>query len=109
LLENREEVAKVVRTFKRELFKQFPAAKDALKRERIVFLPLICGYSSLQAKSLRIQDGVYYVGSQVRPDEGEPSLQNLDRLIDNARRFGHLLAAEQGSASNAGDAIQPNA
>ena len=94
LLENREEVAKCVRTFKREFFKQFPTAAKSLITERIVFLPLIASGTSVEAKSLELFPGIFYLGSQVRVKNSDPSLQNLDLLAENCRK----LALEAGFA-----------
>jgi hypothetical protein len=88
LLENREEVAKGIRAFKRELFKAFPVFKSGLVREKIVYLPLISGFTSLEVGDLSLHSDVLYLGSELRL--GEPGIQNLDLLSENCR---HLVGS----------------
>lgn len=96
LLENREEVAKCVKTFKREFFKQFPTAQEAFVRERIVFLPLISSGTSTEAKKLELFDGVFYLGSEVHLKSGNAELQNLDLLLENCRFWSEELRSASG-------------
>ncbi len=98
LLENREELAKCVRTFKRELGKQFPLVKESLIREKIVYLPLISGFSSLEVESLALFDKIMYLGSELRLGTGES--ENLDLLMENCREILLPAHSRQAAASS---------
>lgn len=91
LFENREEVAKCVRTLKRELGKEFPWLETSASGGRIVYLDAISGEAQSSAKSLAILPDVYYVGPQVAVADGEEPLSNVDRVIDNCSRLERML------------------
>lgn len=99
LLENREELAKVVRAFKRELTRTFVALEGAENREKLVFHPSLSGVIPVSVQSLEIYPGVACVGSdlyteEVSPDKQEFSLRNLDLTLKNCQDFLDLVAPQ---------------
>lgn len=91
IFENREEVAKCVRTLKREMGKEFSWLETSATGGRLVYLDSISGDTQTGAKSLAILPDVYYVGPQIAVTDSEEPLHNLDRVIDNCSRFEKLL------------------
>lgn len=87
IAEDREEVAKCVRALKRELQKEFPELKENTKNERIVYLSSLSGNTPSPVKSLTVLPGIIYLGPQARPPGSNEELRNLDRIVDNCRRF----------------------
>ena len=102
LLENREEVAKCVRAFKREFGKQFPGSRGRSHPGEDCFSPSISGGSSVGANSLELFPGVFYLGSQVRLKDSAGDLQNLDLLIDNCRHLAVLPSLSDGNKTAEG-------
>lgn len=90
--DDREELAKCVRTMKRELQKEFPSLKDLLLKERIAFLPALSGDESTELKSLELVPHVYYLGPQVSLPETDNGLTNMDRTINNCSHFEQTLS-----------------
>lgn len=93
ICEDREELAKCVRTMKREILKEFPEMKDLLVKERIVFLPALSGDESAELKSLELVPSVFYLGPQVSLPGTDASLRNIDRSIDNCAHFEQSLSS----------------
>lgn len=91
ICEDREELAKCVRTLKRELQKEFPEMKDRLVKERIAFLPALSGDESTELKSLEVVPDVYYIGPQVSLPDSDESLKNIDRTLNNCIHFEQTL------------------
>lgn len=89
--EDREELAKCVRTMKREIQKEFPELKNLILKERIVFMPALSGDESAELKSLELMPGIFYVGPQVSLPDSETSLKNIDRSLDNCAHFEQTL------------------
>lgn len=94
LADDREELAKVMRTLKRELLKEFEGLKELLKGERIVYLPKASDEAPATVKSLALLPDVIYVGSQVRLPQSKEEPRNLDRALDNCHFFMDLVAAQ---------------
>ncbi|MBY0372248.1 hypothetical protein K2X33_16325 [bacterium] len=99
LLEDREELAKVVRAFKRELTRTFPDLEKAESRERIVFHPSLSGEIPVSVRSLEIYPDVVCVGSdlyteEVSPDKQEFALRNLDLTLRNCLDFLDITAPQ---------------
>ena len=92
IIEDREELAKCIRTFKRELQKEFPELKAAICSERIVYLPTISGETPTTAKSLELMPDVVYLGPEIRLPDTDEGLRNIDRTLDNCRRFEETIA-----------------
>lgn len=89
--EDREEVAKCVRALKRELQKEFPTLKEVTTGERILYCTSINGGKPADVKSLDILPDVMYIGPQVRLQESNETLRNLDRTLANVRHFEQTL------------------
>ncbi|NBX92851.1 MAG: NAD(P)/FAD-dependent oxidoreductase [Proteobacteria bacterium] len=89
ILEDKEEVAKCIRTLKRELQKEFPEITKKIKSEKIIYLPLISGEGSTQLSSLELTRGVYYLGPQIYQKEEQADLKNIDLLLANAESLRH--------------------
>jgi hypothetical protein len=84
IIEDKEEVAKCVRTLKRELQKEFPEIAQKIKSEKIIYLPLISGEGAAHFNSLELAPSVTYLGPQIYQSEAQAELKNLDLLIANA-------------------------
>lgn len=95
IADDREEIAKCVRALKREILKEFPDLKEKTQSERIVYLTEIVTGNPAPVKSLNVLPDVLYIGPQVRLPESGEELQNLDRIIDNCRRFEATLTQTQ--------------
>ncbi len=93
IAEDREEVAKCLRTMRREIEKEFTGLKAAIKQERIVYLSQISGESPVLGESLEILPDVYYVGSQLSVSEADEELRNLDLAVTNFRHWEQGLPA----------------
>lgn len=66
-----EETAKVMRTFKRELWKEFPELAESFVGERIVqFSPLFVE-EPWGVDSLEVAPGVFFLGTEVRAGDGD--------------------------------------
>jgi len=96
LMEDREEVAKCVRTLKRELLKEFPELTQKTKREKIVYLPVLSGEETAHWASLEIAPDIYYLGPQIYLNEEQAEWRNLDLLVSNVS---HLRSKEFQPAS----------
>lgn len=83
IIEDKEEVAKCVRTLKRELQKEFPEVSQKIKGEKIIYLPLISGEGTAHFSSLELAPGVTYLGPQVYQSEAQAELKNLDLMLAN--------------------------
>ncbi len=99
LLENREELAKIVRAFKRELGKQFPQLEELLIREKLAFHPSLAGNLPVPMPSLEVFEGIVCLGSDIRaiPQEDSPALaglRNLDRSLANCLDFLEVVLPE---------------
>lgn len=83
ILEDHDEVAKCLRTFRREIEKEFGEFKENLLSEKIVFLPMISGDTPVETKELHILPDVYYLGPQLHETNVDASLRNLDLVARN--------------------------
>ena len=92
ITDDREELAKCIRTLKRELLKEFPDLKTAILSEKIVYLPLISGETPAALRSLSLMPDLLYVGPQARLADTDDSLRNMDRTLNNCSRFEETLA-----------------
>jgi hypothetical protein len=87
IADDREEVAKCVRTLKRELMKEFPELKDRIKNERIMFLPKVLWEKPIAVKGLELLPDLLYLGAQVKLPNTKEEPRNLDRILDNCHFF----------------------
>ena len=94
ITDDREELAKCIRTFKRELQKEFPELKTSTLSEKIVYLPLISGEIPAPLRSLRLLPDLLYVGPQARLADTDESLRNLDRTLNNCSRFEEIIGEQ---------------
>lgn len=85
--EDREELAKCIRAFRRELDKDFPEIKSELVQERMVFLSSISGEIPQPSKSVEIMNDVFYIGPELAVGRGGEDSRNLDRIVDNVRHL----------------------
>jgi hypothetical protein len=83
ILEDREEVAKCVRTLKREIAKEFPQAPELSAREKLTYLPCISGEDPVEWKSILISPDVAYFGPEARLEGMDESWRNLDLTLAN--------------------------
>jgi hypothetical protein len=91
--EDREELAKCIRAFRRELDKDFPEIKTELRQERIIFLSSISGEVPLASKTVEILPELIYVGPELSIGKGAEDTRNLDRIVDNTRHLEESLEA----------------
>jgi len=91
--EDREEVAKCLRTMRREFEKEFPSLKGCINSEKIVYVPEVSGENATKAKSLEIVPSLYYVGPQIHLDGSEDTVQNLDLVAANCEHLEKALWA----------------
>lgn len=91
LAEDREEVAKVIRALKRELFKEFQDLKTALVREKIVFQPKVEAHRPSEAKGLELYPGVFYVGAEIHLSDTTMDSSPLDLILENCKRVESAL------------------
>ncbi|NBW98597.1 NAD(P)/FAD-dependent oxidoreductase [bacterium] len=87
LMEDREEVAKCVRSLKRELLKEFPELSTKIKKEKIVYLPVLSGEDTAQWSSLNIAPDVFYIGPQIYTLPEQAELKNLDLVAAQAQQL----------------------
>lgn len=90
LAEDREEIAKCVRTLKRELFKEFPDSQTKIKKEKIIFMPSIADAIHLPAKDLQVFEGITYIGPNLAvpvDTETKEEISGLDLTIHNCKKF----------------------
>lgn len=79
VMENREELAKAVRSFKREIDKQAPMVSGALNRERIIYCPLLGNeVLSLEAPG-KLGEGLWYFGPAIR-SQTKAKLQRFSHI-----------------------------
>jgi hypothetical protein len=90
--EDREEVAKYVRTLKREIFKELPELKDKIKKEKIVFSTETAGENVVPSDTLELASGLFYVGSELGLSDEERELLHLDRMVKNCIHLQSTLA-----------------
>lgn len=83
ILEDREEVAKCVRTLKREIAKEFPQVAELSLREKLTYLPVISGEAPLEWKTLLLTPEIAYFGPEVRLEGRDESWRNLDLTLGN--------------------------
>jgi hypothetical protein len=83
ILEDREEVAKCVRTLKREIGKEFPNAASMSVREKLTYLPVISGEAPLEWKSTLITPDIAYFGPETRLEGMDESWRNMDLTLAN--------------------------
>lgn len=96
LLDDHEELAKIVRAFKRELTKQFPALEGHLIQEKLAFHPSLSGEVPVSAASLEVFEGVACVGpdiftEEVKQDGDTSARRNLDTVARNCMDFLDLV------------------
>ncbi len=82
--DDREEVAKSLRAFRRELSKEFPEMTGRVISDRISYLPVLSGEEPVAMKSLQLHEGVFYLGPQAKRSDSKEGLRNLDQILDNA-------------------------
>jgi hypothetical protein len=92
IIEDREEVAKCLKTLRRELEKEFPALKTSVVQERIVYLSSISGDHPVPTRTLNILPDLIYLGAELRMEDAEESLRNLDMILNNCQHFETLLS-----------------
>jgi hypothetical protein len=95
-LENHEELAKIVRAFKRELTKQFPILEEPLLGERLAFHPSLSGETPVPVASLEVYENVVCLGPDVQTEEVSPdperhTRRNLDVVLRNTLDFFDLI------------------
>ncbi len=101
LAEDREEIAKCVRTLKRELYKEFPEGPQKITKEKIVFNPTTTDDLHIPAKSLEVFEGVLYLGpnlsvkSEETEDASGQELSGLDLALVNCKSFQTSLNTAQ--------------
>ncbi len=96
ILEDREEVAKCVKTLKREISKEFPNAAELSSKEKLTYLQVISGETPLEWKSILITPDIAYFGPESRLAGTDESWRNLDLTLANYA----LLKKELGSWKN---------
>lgn len=106
LLENREELAKVVRAFKRDLMKQFPALDGQLRRERLVFHSSLSGEEPVPVSSIEVFEGVVCLGPDIQTEPVSPtaernSARNLDAVLLNSLDFVDMILPRWAAAPEA--------
>lgn len=89
--DDREEIAKLVRTLKRELGKEFSDLKEKTQSEKILFYPRLSMTEPREVKTLAALPDVLYLGPQLRREECEKSLMYFDVALDNCRYFEQTL------------------
>lgn len=89
--DDREEVAKCLRTMRREMEKEFPELKQRIKNEKIVYLPEVSGERATGSKGLELAPHLFYVGPQISLEENETEVTNLDLIAKNCVAMEHLL------------------
>lgn len=83
ILDDREEVAKCVRTLKREIAKEFPAVAELTLKEKLTYLPVISGETPVEWKSVLISPDIAYFGPETRLQGMDESWRNLDLTLAN--------------------------
>jgi hypothetical protein len=108
LLENHEELAKIVRAFKRELTKQFPVVEKGILQERIAFHTSLSGEAPVPVTSLEVFPGVACVGPDIQTEEVSPGAErhprrNLDVVLRNCLDFMDLVLPKWTEVSAPGE------
>jgi len=91
LSEDKEEVAKCVRTLKREVLKEFPDLSSKIVKEKIIYLPLFSGEEPVLIKNLELAANVFYVGPQIILNENQLDLRNLDLICSQIHHLPQYL------------------
>ena len=89
IMEDQEEVAKTVKTLKREIVKEFPELTAKIKKEKIVYLPVMSGEEPARFSSLEIAPDLICVGPQICVEEEQSDWKNLDLVAAHVK---HLKA-----------------
>lgn len=94
LSEDHEEVAKRLKSFRRELEKDLPESVGIITQERIVFLPGISGAKPVKPKSLEPLANILVLGPEIclAAKEEPETLTNLDLCLWNVGQFARYLA-----------------
>ncbi len=87
ILDDREEVAKCVRTLKREIAKEFPNLGALTLKEKLTYLPVISGETPVEWKSVLISPDIAYFGPETRLEGMDESWRNLDLTLANYPAF----------------------
>jgi hypothetical protein len=86
LADDREEVAKVIRAFKRELNKDFSDLSKTLLKEKIVFQPQVGSYSPIEVEGLELFPNIHYVGPELQLNDTAVDRYPLDLTLENCQR-----------------------
>lgn len=89
IMEDQEEVAKTVKTLKREIAKEFPDLTTKIKKEKIVYLPVMSGEEPARFSSLEIAPDIICLGPQICTEEDQAEWKNLDLVAAHVK---HLKA-----------------
>lgn len=94
LAEDKEEVAKRLKAFRRELGKDFSNLEKNLTSERIVFLSAVHNSGGVAIKSPEPLENIILLGTDVQwpADESPTNLDDLDLAAWNISQFGKYLA-----------------
>jgi len=85
IMEDREEVAKTVRTLKRELLKEFPELSSRIQKEKIVYSPNMSAEEAARFGSLEIAPDIFCVGPQIFIEEEQSEWKNLDLVVAHTK------------------------
>ncbi len=83
ILDDREEVAKSVRTLKREMQKEFPAVAELTVKEKLTYLPVLSGETPVEWKSMLVTPDIAYFGPETRLEGMDESWRNMDLTLAN--------------------------
>jgi len=92
ILEDREEVAKCVRTLKREMQKEFPNVTELTLKEKLTYLPVLSGEAPVEWKSVLVTPDIAYFGPETRLEGMDESWRNMDLTLANYPIFKGELA-----------------
>ncbi len=87
IFDDHEEVAKSVRTFRREWEKEFPELAPNVTCDKIVFLPSLVREPLAEVKSLEVAPDIFYLGPELKLEDSSKENSEFDVIINNLTHF----------------------
>jgi len=92
--ESHEEVAKCVKSFRRELAKEFDFFSESHEASRFIFIPAITGASAITHETLHLFNDLIYFGPEIHLPSSTSQARYLDRLAANVPFLRETLRTE---------------
>ena len=86
---NNEEVAKCVKSMRREVLKEFPEVEGHIKHEKILHYECFIPDKPIIVESLEVLPSVFYVGPEMTTNEDNASLWGPEATVLNLKKVFH--------------------